>query len=146
MAVNQLKAEVEVVEGLRVKSKVRDFELIFDEPQKMGGTDQGVKPTEGLLSALGACKVICVKAYSQFKDINLKSVKVIVEGKNDPNGFGRKDPNAKVGISHIKTTYDIKADNTKEEIEEFIDFVESACPVKDTIVNAPELESEINIL
>lgn len=146
MAVKQLKAEVEAVEGLRVKSKVRDFELIFDEPQKIGGTDQGVKPTEGLLSALGACKVICVKSYAQFKDINLKSVKVTIEGESDPNGFGRKDPEAKVGISYIKTTYDIKADNTKEEIEAFIDFVESACPVKDTIVNTPELEKEINIL
>jgi len=145
MALNQLKAEVEAIEGLRVKSKVRDFELIFDEPEKIGGTDQGVKPTEGLLSALGACKVICVKAYSTFKDINLESVKVTIEGESDPNGFGRKDPHAKVGISYIKTTYDIKANNTKEEIEKFIDFVENACPVSDTIVNTPKLEKEIHI-
>jgi len=145
MALNQLKAEVEAIEGLRVKSKVRDFELIFDEPEKIGGTNQGVKPTEGLLSALGACKVICVKAYSTFKDINLESVKVTIEGESDPNGFGRKDPDAKVGISYIKTTYDIKADNTKEEIEEFIDFVENACPVGDTIINPPKIETDIQI-
>jgi len=146
MGLNQLKAEVEAVEGLRVVSKVRDFEVVFDEPKKIGGTDQGVKPTEGLISALGACKVICVKAYSRFKDINLEEIKVTIHAESDPDGFARKNPDAKVGISSIKTVYDIKADNTEEEIKEFIAFVESACPVQDTIVNTPELEHELNIL
>ena len=42
--------------------------------------------------------------------------------------------------------YQIDADNTKEEIEAFTDFIDATCPVIDTIVNTPNITREIEIL
>lgn len=41
-------------------------------------------------------------------------------------------------FSKITTIYDVDADNSQEEIDKFIEAVESICPVQDIIVNAPE--------
>ena len=35
--------------GLAVKASCRDFEITFDEPCEMGGTNEGMNPVEGVL-------------------------------------------------------------------------------------------------
>jgi uncharacterized OsmC-like protein len=130
--------------GLKVTNTARDLEFVLDEPTSLGGTDLGMNPVEGLLSALGACKAIVVKSFARLHKIKLQDVRIECEGDLDPDGFLGKNPDAKIGFSRIKTHYYIKADNTPEEIAEFVKFVESNCPVNDTIVNTPKMEDEIH--
>ncbi|MDY6984922.1 MAG: OsmC family protein [Candidatus Thermoplasmatota archaeon] len=42
-------------EGNLAEVKVRDFELLIDEPVDKGGTNKGPRPTEYLLAALVGC-------------------------------------------------------------------------------------------
>lgn len=143
MAVEVFKADVNSVSGLKVSCKSRDFEIIMDEPRTSGGTDKGMNPVEALLNSLGACLVITMKAFARAKKMNLKSVRVVVEGELDTDGFMGKNPNAKKGFSKIISTFYVEADNTEEEIADYIDFANSICPVHDTIENAPEFETRI---
>lgn len=55
-----------------------------------------------------------------------------------------KNIDAKIGFSKIKTHYYIEANNTQEELADFIGFVERTCPVKDSIVNSPEMEDDLH--
>jgi len=146
MAISRMKAEVEAVSGLETVSRVRDFEFTMDEPKNLGGTDQGMNPVEALLSAVGGCKVIVAQSFARAKKIKLNSIKITVDGELDTDGFTGKNLEAKVGLTDLDTHYQIDADNTKEEIEDFVDFIEATCPVIDTIANKPNMKKQIEIL
>lgn len=143
MAKQITKVSVDSVEGLEVHGKARDFEMTLDEPTSMGGTDKGMNPVEALLISLGACKTIVARAFAKRERMNIKDISIELEGDLDPDGFLGKNPDAKVGFSEIRTKYHINADNTEEEIADFVDFIEKTCPVADTIVNTPSFKKEI---
>lgn len=145
MAVELYSATVTSGEGLKANCKVREFEILMDEPEALGGTNAAMNPIEGLLSSIGGCKVIVAKCFAKMNKIKLESIEIKVEGDLDPDGFMGKNPNAKVGLTRIKSIYIIKADNTEEEIKNFVSFIERTCPVIDTIVNSPVTEEEIVI-
>ncbi|MFQ7234599.1 MAG: OsmC family protein [Enterococcus hulanensis] len=143
MAKQLLKAEVESLGGLQLKCSARGFEFMIDEPENVGGTNEAMNPLEALLCSLGACKMMVVRFFYQAKKIKLNSMRVEIIGEIDSDRLKGK-PDVKVGFSKIITNYYIDADNTEEEIQDLVAFIEKTCPVKDTIVNAPEMELHIN--
>jgi putative redox protein len=59
--------------------------LIVDEPVPMGGNDEGPRPTELLLSALGSCISITLRMYAEHKGIDAGPITVGVHrDKNQP--------------------------------------------------------------
>jgi len=50
--------------------------LLADEPQGVGGTDQGPDPYGLLLASLGACKAITVRMYADRKQWPLESLEL----------------------------------------------------------------------
>ena len=138
-----LKAKVESLGGLQLKCTARGFEFMIDEPENVGGTNEAMNPLEALLCSLGACKMMVVRFFYQAKQIKLKSMRIEILGEIDSDRLKGK-PDVKVGFSKIITNYYIEADNTDEEIQDLVAFIERTCPVKDTIVNAPEMELHIN--
>ncbi|MGM0169533.1 hypothetical protein IGI39_003849 [Enterococcus sp. AZ135] len=138
-----LKAEVESLGGLQLKCSARGFEFMIDEPKNVGGSNEAMNPLEALLCSLGACKMMVVRFFYQAKQIKLKSMRVEILGEIDSDRLKGK-PDVKIGFSKIITNYYIEADNSDEEIQDLVAFIEKTCPVKDTIVNAPEMELNIN--
>ncbi len=143
MSDTTFEAKASSIEGLKVKCESRGFEFQLDEPASLGGTDTGMNPVEALLSSLGACKCIVARAFAQVNKIKLQDVSVELTGTLDPDGFLGKNKEAKIGFSKIVTKFHIKADNTKEEIEKFVEFIEAHCPVHDSLANAPKFETEV---
>ncbi|WP_425538619.1 OsmC family protein [Microaceticoccus formicicus] len=144
MAKEVFKAVVEPREGLTMACKVREFEMLLDEPVELGGNNKAMNPVEALLSSLGACKAIVMRCFAPAHNINLVDFKIELEGDLDPDGFLGKNPEAKIGFSEVRTHITIDAENTQEEIEAFIEFVEKTCPVQDTLVNAANYKIIIN--
>ncbi|MEO1771947.1 OsmC family protein [Candidatus Enterococcus ferrettii] len=143
MAKQVLKAEVESLGGLQLKCSARGFEFLIDEPESAGGSNSAMNPLEALLCSLGACKMMVARFFYQAQEIQLKSMKVEVLGEIDSDRLKGK-PDVKIGFSKIITNYTIEADNSKAEIENFIAFIERTCPVKDTLVNPPEMETNLS--
>ena len=59
----EVRAESRLVEAFRSHVKMRDFELVLDQPENMGGTDQGPRPSEILLAALAVCHEVTYRLY-----------------------------------------------------------------------------------
>ncbi len=57
--------------------------LIVDEPVPMGGNDEGPRPTELLLSALGSCISITLRMYAEHKGIDAGPIRVAVRRDKD---------------------------------------------------------------
>ncbi len=77
-------------EGVRSIAQIGDRQVVIDEPKSLGGTDQGPNPVEYLLAALGGCISILVSMFADRHKVELKGVKVHVEGDLDPDGFMKK--------------------------------------------------------
>ncbi|MCG7426247.1 OsmC family protein [Helcobacillus sp. ACRRO] len=143
MADTQFTATAQSIEGLQVRASSRQHTITVDEPAALGGTDLGANPVELLLAALGSCQVIVARAYAEARGINLRDVAIDVTGTLDPDGFLGKNPDAKLGFSAITSRFRIDAENTQEEIEQFVEFIEATCPVLDTLVNTPRIAAEV---
>ncbi|WP_070120397.1 OsmC family protein [Bacillus marinisedimentorum] len=141
MAIVTFKAGAKnLPEGLMVETAARDFKVLIDEPESLGGTDKGMNPVELLLSALGACQAIVARVYAPTFDIDLKDFRVELEGDLDVDGFMCKS-DVRPGFQEIRYKMVINADITAEKAQEFASFIEKTCPVGDTIANPVSLVS-----
>ena len=50
--------------------------IYADEPESIGGTDQGMTPAALLLASLGSCTAITIRMYADRKEIPLESIKI----------------------------------------------------------------------
>ena len=139
MNVQTFKATAHLQDGVQVKATSRDFEITIDEPKSLGGTDTGMNPVEVLLASLGACQSIVARVYASKFDVKLDDFSVDVEGDIDLDGFFNKT-DVRPGYSDIRYTFRIKTDSPKEKVEEFVKFLESKCPVGDTLANPVNLK------
>lgn len=140
-AVQTIKASAHLQEGVKVITSARNFEIIIDEPKTLGGTDTGMNPIEVLLASLGACQSIVARVYAPKFGVKLDDFRVDVEGDIDLDGFFNRTE-VRPGYSDIRYTFHIKTDSPKEKVEEFVKFLESKCPVGDTIANPVNLKLE----
>lgn len=150
MGTKTIKTEIKSAGGTyKVECTARDKSIILDEPEEMGGSNGGMNPGEALLSALGGCKYMVAKMFYEKFKINLVKINLEMEGQvdsdalmNDAQGKN-ENKNLQIGFKKITTKWFIDANNTKEEIEKFVEFVENHCPMKDTIQDRNVLTYEI---
>jgi putative redox protein len=58
---------------------IRQHELTVDEPEEMGGEDQGPSPQELLAASLASCTAITLEMYAKRKEWNIDPVEVECE-------------------------------------------------------------------
>lgn len=133
------QATAHLQQGVQVKAKSRNFEIIIDEPKELGGTDTGMNPVELTLAALGACQAIVARVYARKFKIEFDDLWIDVEGDLDTDGFLNKS-DVRRGYSDIRFNIHIVTDAPREKVEEFVAFIEKTCPVGDTIANPVNLK------
>jgi len=50
--------------------------IYSDEPEDLGGTDEGMNPGALLLASLGSCTAITIRMYADRKEMPLESIKI----------------------------------------------------------------------
>jgi len=134
MVIKTNKAFVQSAGGLAVRARAREFEIAIDEPTSIGGTNTGMTPAELVLSALGACQTIVAMAFARRWGIAIEEYRVELEGDIDTDGYkGLSD--VRSGYLEIRYRVHVKSEAPPERIREYVKFVESICPVGDTIAN-----------
>ncbi len=141
MPIITFQAKSQGVPGtLVVENQVRSFKVIMDEPPELGGTDTGVNPVEALLAALGSCQAIVAAAFARAHGIDLQEYRVEVDGDLDPDGFLKGTPGVRNGFQEIRLRTHIKSNSPAEKVEEFYRFIQTRCPVGDTLENGTPLK------
>ncbi|MGE4571553.1 MAG: OsmC family protein [Candidatus Izemoplasmatales bacterium] len=125
-------------EGMQVEVNAAGFKMIFDEPEQMGGTNQGVNPMSASLGVMGACQTIVAFMFAKQKGIELEDFSVEIEGDMNMEAL-MKQNGERTGFSEIRYKMHFKANNTEKELEEFSKFIEENCPVSDTMKNGSKL-------
>jgi uncharacterized OsmC-like protein len=130
------KSEVTWNGAFRTSARSRDFAPIAsDEPPTLGGTDTAPNPVEQLLGALGSCLVIGYAANASAAGIELKDLRIELEGDLDLHTFlGLGQDNA--GFSAIKATVHIESDADDAALDALHQKVVTTSPVGHTLTRA----------
>ena len=126
-------ADSRLVEAFRSHVRVRDFEVVVDQPENMASTDRGPRPSEYVLAALAACHEVTYRLYADALGIDLKDVAVSVTGVSDARGFFALDEDVPAGFSEVHGTISIDSDASDEDIERLRQAVNRHCPVLDDL-------------
>ena len=139
----EVHADSRLVEAFLSHARTRDFDVIVDQPENMGSTNQGPRPSELLLAALAACHEVTYRLYADAMDIDLKSVAVSVTGVSDARGFFNVEEGIAAGFSEVYGEINIESDASDEDIERLRQMVNLHCPVLDDLRKPVKVELDI---
>jgi uncharacterized OsmC-like protein len=126
-------ATVEWERGFASKVKIRDHDYIrSDEPPALGGQDTAPNPVEQLLGAFGNCLAVGYAANATAAGIELKDVRIELEGDLDLHTFlGLADGNA--GFDGVRVRVHLDTDADDDAVRRLHDKVVSTSPVGHTL-------------
>jgi len=122
----------------------RDFEFVVDEPEELGGTDQGPNPVEYLLGAWAGCLNVVAQKVCAEHDIELAGLDVEIEGDLDPRKFLGMADEPRAGYQEIRVELAAETDADAETLETVRQEVEARCPVGDNIMDPTPAEVTID--
>ncbi|MDC3411970.1 OsmC family protein [Aquibacillus sp. 3ASR75-11] len=129
-------------EGVRTKVYVRDFDpIVLDEPEELGGSDQGPNPVEYVLASLSGCTLVLIEMIAKELNFSYTGIEFENEGLLDLRGM-----NGVEGVSpHFqKVTFKviIDTDESDNRLKQLNEEVIRRCPVYNLLKDAGiELES-----
>jgi uncharacterized OsmC-like protein len=123
----------------RLMMSVRGFSFAIDQPQSHGGTDAGPSPVELVLCSLAGCVNIVVHMVAAERDVNIRGLRLTVEGDLDPARLMGSPTDIRPGFGAIALTAEVDSDASAEEIDEILRIVETRCPVADNLHNPTPL-------
>lgn len=102
-------------ENLESRIEVRHFELLSDEPEKLGGGDRGPTPMEWVLAGVASCVNVTIRLVAKEQGLRLGKVSIELEGDIDQRGlFGQAD----VRPDFLAVRGSIRLDLPQEELAE----------------------------
>ena len=139
------RSSVESFFGLGEEQKHRaEYTFDADHPACFASEDKGATPVEIVLVALASCLTAGVAAVAQNREIQLRSVKAILEAGMDIQGILGVDPDVRNGFDGIKVKYEIDADASKEDIEAIAAQSQTRSAVFDIVTNPTNVTVEVN--
>ncbi|MGI0119541.1 OsmC family protein [Zooshikella sp. RANM57] len=133
MATKHVNVTATMGESFLIKTTVGKHELILDQPEQAGGTDQGPNPLEYFFVSLAGCVASIARIKAKQDKVNLRSMTVNVSGDLNPAGLLGKPTDDRTGFDTINIAVTMDADLSQEEKQQFIDDVCERCPVHENI-------------
>ncbi|HSM43462.1 MAG TPA: OsmC family protein, partial [Acidimicrobiia bacterium] len=138
------KSTVDWKGGFRSESRTRDFAPVpSDEPVGLGGEDTAPNPVEQILGAFGNCLAVGYAANATAAGIELRNVRIELEGDLDLHTFLGLRDGGHAGFESIKATVSIESDAPVDEIEDLHRRVVATSPVGHTLQQAIPLNVEL---
>jgi uncharacterized OsmC-like protein len=130
------QSTIEKFYGLGAEQQHRTaFTFDADHPEVFASQDKGATPVEIVLVGLAGCLTAGVASVAQNRDIQLRSVKAVLEGGMDLQGILGIDSDVRNGFDAIKVTFEIDADATRDELEALVAQSQKRSAVFDIITN-----------
>ena len=125
----------ESLSSAKFKAKVRDFELIVDEPEALGGTDQSPNPVEYILTGFAGCLNVVGFIVAKELDFEIDKLKIEISGNINPNKFLGLSSEERAGYKNIEVKLVPETKASIETLVKWLHIVQERCPVKDNLIN-----------
>lgn len=127
----------------RTTVEARDFELTIDEPEEMGGSNEGPNPLEYLLAAQAGCLNVTGHQVASDMGIDVDGLEIGIRGDFDVSTFQTERPDDRTGVRNIEVTLTADSDADDETVAEWAERVEERCPVSDNVKNETSVDLSV---
>ncbi len=118
----------------------QSFVFEKDEPPVLLGEDQGANPVEYVFAALDGCLTTSLIYHAAAQGIKIDEVETSFSGDLNLHGFLGLDENTRNGYEKIKVEFKIKADASKEKLQELVQLAQKRSPVFDIVSHPTPVE------
>lgn len=139
-----MRIEAESESTTKSSVTARDFEMTVDEPESMGGSDDGPTPLEYLIAGQAGCLNVTGHQVAEDMGIGLDGLEIAIEGEFDPAKFAGEDVDERAGYQGLRVTIEAETDADKDTLEEWVERVEERCPVTDNVENATLIDVSVS--
>jgi putative redox protein len=118
--------------------------LTADEPEAVGGQDQGPSPYDLLLAALGTCTAMTLRLYADRKQWDLRRVEVRLRH-DRIHATDCADCETKEGrIDRIQRVIGLEGDLDADQISRLLEIADR-CPVHRTLTGEIKIETKLRV-
>lgn len=128
----------------KYSGKARNFELIVDEPQVLGGEDSAANPVEYLLAGYAGCLNVVFNLVAKEMQIEIKKLEINIDGNINPEKFLGISETERAGFKDINVDVKIETNAPKEQELELINTVKTRCPINDNLSNPTPINYSFN--
>ena len=120
--------------ALKQEIQIEDFELVADEAEDVGGTDEGPNPQQLLAASLASCSAITMEMYANRKgwDIGDVAVDVVYE------------PAQRGSPTKFRMTVELSKELPAEQRDKLMQIV-AKCPVHRTLEGEVMFEERVEL-
>lgn len=130
-----VEVEAERESPTRATIEAREFDLVVDEPEEMGGANEGPNPLEYLLAGQAGCLNVTASQVASDMGIEVEELEIEITGAFDLAAFQTEQPDERTAVQNIEVTLEAAVDADDETLQEWGERVEARCPVSDNIKN-----------
>ena len=116
-------------------AKTRQFKLIIDEPEGLGGTDEGANPVEYILAGLAGCLNVVGHIVAKELGFTIDKLKIELVGNINPDRLFGVSDNERAGFKKIDLKLIPETDAPVEILVKWLKIVQKRCPIKDNLMN-----------
>jgi uncharacterized OsmC-like protein len=111
------------------------FKLIIDEPETLGGTDEGPNPVTYILAGLAGCLNVVGHMVAKELGFTIDKLKIEVTGNINPDRLLGVSNAERAGFKKIDLKLIPETDASIEVLVDWLKIVQDRCPVKDNLMN-----------
>ncbi len=123
--------------------KARNFEIIVDEPESLGGSDSAANPVEYVLAAFAGCLNVMCHVVARELKFELKSLEIKLSGNLNPAKVMGQPTEDRAGYKGIEVEINADTDADQSTLDKWLELVESRCPVSDNLSNATPISLKL---
>ena len=117
-------------------AQTRNFKLVIDEPEELGGSNEDANPVEYILAGLAGCLNVVGHIVAKELGFEIKKLKIEVTGNLNPDRLFGVSNNERAGFKAINLNLIPDTDASIETLAKWLEIVEDRCPVKDNLTNS----------
>ena len=121
----------------------RQFRLVVDEPEDLGGTDENANPVEYLLAGLAGCVNVVGHLVAKELGFSITNLKIEVTGNINPKRLFGVCDNERAGFKKIEMKLIPETEASIETLVEWLKIVQDRCPVKDNLTNITPIKVSV---
>jgi len=124
--------------------EARRFKIIIDEPENLGGTNDGANPVEYVLAALSGCLNVVGHIVAKEMGFTLRGIEFEMEGDLNPAKFSGQTTEERAGYKEVRVNIKPDTDANREILGKWLEAIESRCPVSDNIAHPTPVKIALN--
>ena len=123
--------------------KARNFELIIDEPEALGGANDAANPVEYILAGYAGCLNVMGHIVARELRFELKRLEIKIEGDLNPAKVFGQPTEDRAGYKEIRVKLIPDTDADEPTLALWLKTLESRCPVNDNLSNATPIKVNV---